>query len=73
VSAIAAALGLLVEIVKLIQRMGGVDRAMNEIKRINDAFDSLKASKTVEEKQHVAEDLSRLIAGDPAREPSSKP
>jgi hypothetical protein len=73
VSAIAAALSLIVEIIKLINRMGGVEKAMAEIKRVNDTFDGLAAAKTIEDKQNVAEDMSRLLAGDPAREPAPKP
>jgi len=64
VNVAVAAIGLIVQVIKLINRMGGVEKAMRELVKVNAAFDHLEESKTLEEKQNVAKEMSRLISGD---------
>ena len=61
---ITGLVALVLEIFKLINRSGGVQSALGEIQKVNQAIDQVKAAVTSEEKQNAAEAESKLISGD---------
>jgi hypothetical protein len=57
-------LALILEVIRLINRAGGAEKALATVREINQTFDALKEAKTPPEMQNAAEKLSRDISGD---------
>jgi hypothetical protein len=62
-SEVAAALQIVVAIIRLVDRFQGWKATLDFLKQVNDSFDVLTTSKTPEDKQNAAQKLSDLISG----------